>query len=502
MFTQCPDCGTVFRVSAQALRAAQGTVRCGICSSSFNALEALSEHPVPQQGEEPAHDDTITVEELPGNEVIELSGIYEGPSEGPGDEEDADGAGGEGRDEDDGRTDEEPVRADPAGADEADESAQADESGESSADSALEFHGSIEDLERLFVAIDSPSLPPLSPQGDRAAIGDSRIAEFKATVDRISASDLSGIEVEERDLPDDEDEGDIDPAEVAAILAFRSPGAEDELDAAPEAASADEAATGDRDQAAAAEVGLDDLDRTDEFPILVLDEKDEDIPGEAHESPAAVGAATPDDQPSPGILIPLELRRDTAAAAEEAFSSSVDRGDGPGPRRWPWVVVLSLLLLALGAQAVHYWRADLVRNPLTGPWLLRAYGTLGLPLAAPTDLAAFELRQLGAASDAMQSGRLKLRASIVNLAAFAQPYPLLRLSLQDRFGSTIGVRDLQPAEYLPGGATPASNLMASGQRIDAEVVFVDPGRDAVGYELDVCTRDDAGVRCSADLARP
>ena len=31
MYTQCPDCATVFRVTAETLRAAQGDVRCGVC---------------------------------------------------------------------------------------------------------------------------------------------------------------------------------------------------------------------------------------------------------------------------------------------------------------------------------------------------------------------------------------------------------------------------------------------------------------------------------------
>jgi hypothetical protein len=128
---------------------------------------------------------------------------------------------------------------------------------------------------------------------------------------------------------------------------------------------------------------------------------------------------------------------------------------------------------------------------------MRAYGALGLPLTPPVDLSAFELRQLGAASDGLQAGRIKLRASIVNHADFAQPYPLLRLSLQDRFGSTIGTRDLEPAEYLPGGVAPASGLLGPAQRADAEVVFVDPGRDAVGFELDLCLREGGSVRCSA-----
>ena len=43
MYTQCPDCGISFRVTAEALKQAAGKVRCGGCGNAFNALAYLSE---------------------------------------------------------------------------------------------------------------------------------------------------------------------------------------------------------------------------------------------------------------------------------------------------------------------------------------------------------------------------------------------------------------------------------------------------------------------------
>ena len=43
MFTQCSKCETVFRLSAEVLRAAGGQVRCGRCGEVFNALARLAE---------------------------------------------------------------------------------------------------------------------------------------------------------------------------------------------------------------------------------------------------------------------------------------------------------------------------------------------------------------------------------------------------------------------------------------------------------------------------
>jgi len=45
MITQCPACGTHFRVTPEQLQAHQGQVRCGRCMTVFDALKALSDLP-------------------------------------------------------------------------------------------------------------------------------------------------------------------------------------------------------------------------------------------------------------------------------------------------------------------------------------------------------------------------------------------------------------------------------------------------------------------------
>jgi predicted Zn finger-like uncharacterized protein len=370
VYTQCPDCATVFRVTADALRTAQGNVRCGVCSTSFNALENLSEEPfraAPADDQSPAPEDTITVEEVPGNEDIELSTAAE-------------------------------AIAPPA------------------EEQSFEFDGNIDDLDRLFVELPAAEL------------------QHMAAVARAG---------------DSPPESPVDPGAIAASLT----------------------------------VGRKDLERTDEYPILVLDESDEIQPGPFE---------------TPRILIPDAMRKDLAdeEAAASAFNAPhFDASNAEeGPRRWPWAIGAAVLMLALVAQIVHAERNQLIRNPAVGPLLARVYSLVGLPLSTPTDLAAYELRQWGAANDTSQAGRLLLRASIVNRASYAQPYPLLRLALQDRFGTTVGVRNIEPVDYLPG--TGAGNLLEPGQRADAEVRIVDPGKDAVGFEMDVCLAMSDGVHCA------
>ena len=345
MYTKCPDCATIFRVSADALRAAEGSVRCGVCSTSFDALESLSDDPfgaAVATDEPQARDVAVEADELP----------------------------------------------------------------------------------------DSEGLDPLMVETPAA---DSQ---------HMSAVTRAG-----------EPPPTVDPGAIAAALT----------------------------------TGRNDRNSIDENSDFTPDELDD---------------IQPDPDEAAHFRIPDEMQRDLD---EEAFTRAFNAPQfedlvvAEGPRRWPWAVGAAILAVALAVQVIHAERDRLIGNPAVGPLLARVYSLVGLPLLAPTDLSAYELRQWGATSDPAQAGRLLLRASIVNRAGYAQPYPLLRLALQDRFGTTIGVRDVEPVDYLPG--TGAGTLLEPGQRADAEVRIVDPGKDAVGFEMDVCLAKSGRVHCANEAPR-
>jgi hypothetical protein len=165
-----------------------------------------------------------------------------------------------------------------------------------------------------------------------------------------------------------------------------------------------------------------------------------------------------------------------------------------------WRVGTGLLIVLLLVQFVHYDRHDLVRRPTFGPLLQNIYAHLGLQLSPNWNLKAYQVRQWGAAAAPGAQGTLRVRASVVNTADHAQPLPLLRLSLADIAGARVGVRDFEPREYVPN-LPAADHMLDAGRRIDAEVLIVDPGKDAVGFEIDVCLRDDdRHINCANDPA--
>jgi predicted Zn finger-like uncharacterized protein len=191
------------------------------------------------------------------------------------------------------------------------------------------------------------------------------------------------------------------------------------------------------------------------------------------------------------------LRANEAAAPDPELFSLAPKAQ-PTPRIWTYLVApLALLLMA---QWVHSYRATLARHPTVGGPLQAVYRTLGVPLTPNWDLHAYQIRQWGVMSDPATPGTLRVRATITNLADFAQPYPLLRLVLEDRWGEQIRAREFDPAEYLE--AMVASNrLMNPGQQANATVAIVDPGPDAEGFRFDVCLKGAAGTVCGEEVRR-
>jgi predicted Zn finger-like uncharacterized protein len=286
--------------------------------------------------------------------------------------------------------------------------------------------------------------------------------------------------------------------------------------------------------------GADD-DATGTFETIVLEAEDH-LPPEDPQAPPRQAAArsetvqpdnrqTPDDEETYFDLDALMARTDAGDDAQTEVSPAVDDGDEASAPAQPapaasavrpalaassdpdpvpvfqerpaapgivWTLGTVVLAILLAVQIVHHHRHELAANHrLNGP-LTRLYGALGMPLVPRWNLQAYEVRQLGASADAAGTGLLSVRASIKNRGDQPQPLPLLRVIVQDRFGNRIAMRDVPPQAYLPRADSPVP-LLSAGQRIDTEMAFVDPGRNAVGFEIDACLPAPyGGVACAND----
>jgi predicted Zn finger-like uncharacterized protein len=191
---------------------------------------------------------------------------------------------------------------------------------------------------------------------------------------------------------------------------------------------------------------------------------------------------------------------------EEAKRDAVDAASlltWKKPQRPAWQSIAGAVALALVLvfQIVHHNRQSLALSPSLGSVASTVYGWFGVTLVPRWDLTAYSVKQLGAEAEGGDGNRLRVRLSLQNESARVQPLPLLRLTLQDRYGNAVATRDLEPREYLPRRAA-EQRLLEPDQRIEAELHVIDPGKAAIGFEIDACLRAEGGsIGCANDARR-
>ncbi len=482
MFTVCPKCALTLVVTAADLRVAQGYVRCGRCSSVFNALARLSEERGAAPGEAPVP--------LPAEPQAETPAADPGFAPAP----------------EPPRETEPPPQAAPTAETgtmtfealtEAELHPEEAPPEEPIPEEALEFNPATTDVNQVFVEA------PADPQWTAATGSFKSLVAANQDVPAEEQPDQSQVDVEiDRNFLASmlrEDGRTAAPAEAAPppAAAPQAPLASNPQASRPQAPAAERAArTGPRAsrpahprpaQAAKA------LNPNSTAPPPTFERFP--APAPAPVAPAPMPTAALSEEPGPAVAEAAELLGDAAAPAAPPSPA--------GPvRAWlqghAWHLGAAAAALALVFQMVNHNRDALAANPgFNGP-LNSLYGALGVRLYPHWDLKAYDVRQLGATAGDTGNGVISVRATIKNASAAAQPLPLLRVILQDRFGNRVAMRDVAPVAYMSAPPPPAA-LMSAGQRVDAEVGFADPGTDAVSFEIDVCLPARGGVACANDV---
>ncbi|MCG8433801.1 MAG: DUF3426 domain-containing protein [Gammaproteobacteria bacterium] len=160
----------------------------------------------------------------------------------------------------------------------------------------------------------------------------------------------------------------------------------------------------------------------------------------------------------------------------------------PRRKRWitaSWAFASLILLLGLVAQLTHAYRHQLLSHSQLAPWLALTYEKLRIPLDMRRDLQKLVVLRSQVTSHAEYPDVLQITGVLVNRADYSQPYPELRVLLQDRWGGNLGGRYFSPVEYRHNTQI-NQNLMPPGKNIVFDLAIVDPGREAVGYQVDPC----------------
>lgn len=147
-----------------------------------------------------------------------------------------------------------------------------------------------------------------------------------------------------------------------------------------------------------------------------------------------------------------------------------------------WTLACAALALLLGAQLVWAERRPLLRNPEVAPWLRSACAHLGCRLPLVADLDKLQLVSRDVRPHPSVPGALIISATVRNQAAFAQPYPVVTITLSDLDGNRIAMRRFRPSEYLDD-ASARSRGLAPGTSAAMVFEVKDPGKKAVAFEF-------------------
>lgn len=181
--------------------------------------------------------------------------------------------------------------------------------------------------------------------------------------------------------------------------------------------------------------------------------------------------------PELGLKIDLEAAKRAAEFAEESDGESAEDTSRTSRSSLGWGLAAAALIAATVINAMHFVQntpVDLLQNPIAadGP----AQPDAG---ADPIQLVSSEMR-----SHPDMTGALRLSATLQNHTAAAQPYPRLGVTLLDSLGQPLAHSVFGPEEYLAVDADRESGMAAEAY-LPLVLNLADPGRQAVGFELEI-----------------
>lgn len=204
---------------------------------------------------------------------------------------------------------------------------------------------------------------------------------------------------------------------------------------------------------------------------LPLDEPGTDA---ARQAPDGLAAPPRFRETMPGLLLSeLEDQHEDAGTA--------------GHRRWPlslagWGLANVALVALLAGQLLFVQRDAFAQDPTLRPVLDRMCAVAGCTLPSRRAVDRIELVQRHVYAHPNVDDALLIDITVVSNAGFAQPYPVLGVTLGNLRGDPVVRRHFQPQEYLPALGEQAR--MAPGSPANIVLEVQDPGPEARTFDLD------------------
>jgi predicted Zn finger-like uncharacterized protein len=201
---------------------------------------------------------------------------------------------------------------------------------------------------------------------------------------------------------------------------------------------------------------------------------------------ALSSASEADDRREPGVSAAgdadLAPSIDPELAYASRFSASKARPRARLPA-WVYGLLIPLLLIALGAQALFHFRdAIAARWPQTKPALIRLCALADCQLKPLQDISGLSIEASDLQADPAHKGLLILSATIRNRATHALGYPYLELTLSNAQEQIVVRRAFAPGEYLSGAANLESGIAGNAEL--TVKLFIDASTTSqAGYQV-------------------
>jgi hypothetical protein len=145
-----------------------------------------------------------------------------------------------------------------------------------------------------------------------------------------------------------------------------------------------------------------------------------------------------------------------------------------------------ILALVLAAQLIHSSREYLatfdVFNQTIGP----VYRILGQPVTPTWNIKGWQFETTNGSTDENEQ-HLTIQSRISNRSDQALPFPLVHVSLTNRWEDIVASRVLEPNEYLASDSDPRKPV-AAGDKFTATITIAAPSSAVTGFKLNVCYR--------------
>jgi len=475
MYTRCPHCTTIVRITAEELRAAHGDVQCGTCQQPFNAVISLS-------------DDVTTLMVMPNTPGDSV----------PDDAVQFDSESGDSEPDESGPDEYEPDNSEPDESEPDDLEPDESESGDLEPD----------EFEQDYSALDESDLSDTEPTAT--------VAEFSVDDMEPEAPDEPGDEIfaakaaptpepEEEEPPTTDNQQPIESMEFDApeqtwTKFFVTSGDKTSSDSFDQDVAGTET-EGDDDEPWISDTDNESIefqtDNSDEWHGFL-----EDL-DEVESSSAAKSAnnenlgkeelwdyepedSEPENEQESSI-IPLWLTDDSLdeSSAQQRESRL----------SWPMSGACVAMVFLLAGQLLHYNRDALAAHETYGAAVRQVYHFLGAPLYPDWPLDAFKITGTEAIAGRSNQNALDILANVIVGGRQPIGLPLIRVVLRDRWSNPVATRVFDADEYLRE-FNPENLLVGPGTALPVEISVADPGAEALGYVIDVCLpRRKTGLEC-------